>query len=244
MSKFITKLETLATELRIDQINQQVHEVKIIDQAVRNRQILTKAPATLGFAPDEMEEIGWKVPKSQLKNTQTVNNLLNNVRQYLSLTYGIWSLPNAEVARLIKEKLHVNSALEVMAGNAYWSKALKEAGIKVRSTDSLEWSKTSQTGQQPFSFVENLDAVNAVKKYANTDLIICSWSPNFGKSDLELVKARKMYAPQAKLLFIGEKNGATNSPEFWQTAGPVEMNDLNCSFKSYDFIEEKFFEVK
>ncbi len=64
---------------------------------------------------------------------QEANNLLNNFRSFLSREYGVWSLPNLETARLIKQEYHVKSSLEIMAGNAYWSKAFKSGGDKGNS---------------------------------------------------------------------------------------------------------------
>lgn len=247
MTKYINKLQALSAQLHNQEIADQVKQICQIDQAVKDRRVLNRAPQKLGLEPDEYEEISWETPDDQLHNLQTMNNLLNNVRQYLSLQYGIWSLPNLTTARLIMEKLGVKTALEVMAGNAYWSKALSQAGMQVVATDSLEWAKTSATGSEPFYPVESLSAADAVKKYADRDLILCSWSPNFGRSDLELIAAKRELAPQSHLLFVGERAGATNSRDFWRgdflTDSPA-MKAINRSFVSYDFIEEKLFEVK
>jgi hypothetical protein len=46
------------------------------------------------------------------------------------------------------------------------------------------------------------------------------------------------------LLFIGEKNGATNSATFWQKAKSRTNTKVNRSFQSFDFIDEKVFEIK
>ena len=247
MTKYIDKLHALSAQLKNQEIADQVAEICRIDQAVKKRQVLEHAPGKLGLEPDEYEEISWQIPDDQLKNLQTMNNLLNNVRQYLSLEYGIWSLPNLATAKLIMEELGVKTALEVMAGNAYWSKALSAAGMDVVASDSLEWAKTSATGSEPFYPVVNLEAQKAVEKYGDRELILCSWSPNFGDSDIALIAAKRKYAPQAHLLFIGERNGATNSRSFW--AGNYCTNSraisrINQSFVSYDFIEEEVFEVK
>ncbi|GHW01940.1 hypothetical protein lacNasYZ03_16270 [Lactobacillus nasalidis] len=246
MTQFIEKISALAKEFADPELDRQVEEIKLIDQCVSSQHLLAFAPEGLGISDSRFAEMTWDLTDGQIKDLRALNNLLNNVRQYLSLEYGIWSLPNMATARLIKEEFGVESALEVMAGNAYWSKALSEAGIQVRATDSLEWSKSSKTGKRPFYPVEDLPADQAVMKYATCDLILCSWAPNFGQADLELIAAKHHYAPAARLLFIGEK-GVTNSPEFWSKRHfnrSAELRKINRSFKSYDFIEEKFFEVK
>lgn len=245
MTQFIDKISALAKEFADPELNRQVQEIKMIDECVSSQRMLLFAPDRLGISDDRFAELTWELPDSQIKDLRALNNLLNNVRQYLSLEYGIWSLPNMETAQLFKNELGIETALEVMAGNAYWSKALSEAGIQVWATDSLEWSKSSKTGKKPFYPVENLPADQAVMKYATCDMILCSWAPNFGKADLELIAAKQHYAPAARLFFIGEKR-VTNSPEFWTRkhfAKSSELRKINRSFKSYDFIKEKFIEV-
>lgn len=245
MTNYIDKLQHLDKQIKQPEIHAQVDEVLTIISAVAKGQVLKNAPQKLGFEPDQLEELEIEAGPDKKKAIKAINHLLNGVRQYLSLKFGIWSLPNLATAQLIKEKLHIHTALEVMAGNAYWSKALQEAGIKTIATDSLEWARTSKTGQSSFIPVENLTATEAVKKYTEVDLVLCSWSPNFGHSDLDLIKSWQANS-HACLLFIGEKEGATNSPEFWlktQFKSSPELNAINHSFASYDFIDEKFYEI-
>lgn len=79
------------------------------------------------------------------------------------MKYGIWSIANLKTAALIKDKMQIDTALEIMAGNAYWSSTLANVGIQTISTDSLEWAKTSSTGAEPFHPVINLEAAQAIK---------------------------------------------------------------------------------
>lgn len=146
MTKFLTKLTKLEQEINHPAVKRQVEEIALIDSYVQAGKPLKRAPRRLGLLPDEFEEVLVEVGPDKEGALRDLNNLLNNFRQYLSLIYGIWSLPNIQTAQLIKNKLHVQTALEIMAGNAYWSQALAQVGIKVHSTDSLEWAKTSTTG--------------------------------------------------------------------------------------------------
>lgn len=189
MTKFLTKLNKLAQEVNHPVIQRQVEEIMQIDQQVKLGQPLTAAPGKLGLLPDEFEDILKEIGQDKKQTLTDLNNLFNNFRQYLSLQYGIWSLANLQTAQLIKDELHVQTALEIMAGNAYWSRALAWVGIKTRSTDSLEWARTSTTGAKPFYPVENLTADQAIMKYHDVDLILCSWSPNFGHGDLDTIAA-------------------------------------------------------
>lgn len=174
MTQFIEKISALAKEFADPELDRQVQEIKMIDECVSSQRMLLFAPDRLGISDDRFAELTWELLDSQIKDLRALNNLLNNVRQYLSLEYGIWSLPNMETAQLFKNELGIETALEVMAGNAYWSKALSEAGIQVWATDSLEWSKSSKTGKKPLYPVENLPADQAVMKYATCDMILCS----------------------------------------------------------------------
>ena len=246
MTEYITKLNQLDLEIDNDIVHNQVNEIKQIDNYIKSKKPLPEAPARLGLLPDQFEDVLMEIGENKRRSLTTINNLFNNCRQYLSLEYGIWSVANLKTARLIKEKLAINKALEIMAGNAYWSKALEAAGIITISTDSLEWAKTSKTGSEPFYQVLDMPAAQAIEKYRDVDLILCSWSPNFGQGDIETVNAWQKYNKSSHLLFIGEQNGATNSQEFWDHSWlkkTPELAEINHSFKSFDFINEQIFEI-
>lgn len=247
MTSYLDKLKHIDCILKKKSIHSQVQEVQTIVEAVQNKQILLTAPARLGFLPDEFEAILSVIGSSKRQELTTLNHLLNSVRQFLSLKYGIWSVPNVETAGLIKKELNITSALEIMAGNAYWSKALSSVGIKTIATDSLQWAKTSKTGGQLMMAVQNYSAEEAIQKFNKVDLILCSWSPNFGDSDLSAISAWRKYNPKSKMLFIGERNGATNSPTFWEQERFInssQIKAINSSFRSFDFINERIFEIK
>ncbi|MEB3365319.1 hypothetical protein SDC49_22550 [Lactobacillus sp. R2/2] len=155
--------------------------------------------------PDFAEEICINLPTRKVKQFQTVNQLINNLREFLAREFGIWSVPNLTTAELIKNKLNVKTGLEIMAGNAYWSKALAEVGVEMTATDNFEWSKTSKTGTNSFIRVQNLNAEKALSVINNVDLIICSWAPNFGQHDEKLVLNWRKSNFTNHLLFVGEK---------------------------------------
>lgn len=246
MTNFIKRLMDLDKQISDPQVHQQVLAVKQIDDAIRAKQVLTEAPIALGLLPDQLYDLQVRY-YNQKDNLNKINNLLNNVREYLSLTYGIWSLPNLTTAETLIQKFNAKNILELMAGNAYWSLALKQAGANVIATDSMRWSITSKTGAKPFIDVKKFDAVTALQTFKNIDTILVSWAPNFGDNDIKLINAWRQYNPQAHLFFIGEEKGSTNSPEFWQREEfnkSREIKEINQTFHSFDFIDEKFFEIK
>lgn len=245
MTKYLKKINQLANNLDISPINEKVRLINQTISLIKAKKIPQKRLPHLAFQPDELAELVNHFPK---KRTEIViiNKLLENFRQYLSLEFGIWSLPNLTVAKLIKEQYQIKTALELMAGNALWSKALNEVGIDCLATDSFEWAKSSATGKKGYFPVKNLDAVSAIKEYPKFDLIICSWAPNFGKNDMAIINTWKKYS-DGHLLFVGEKMGATNSPEFWYQAKfkhSKKLKTINRSFVSYDFIQEELFEIE
>lgn len=102
MTQFIEKISALAKEFADPELDRQVQEIKMIDECVSSQRMLLFAPDRLGISDDRFAELTWELLDSQIKDLRALNNLLNNVRQYLSLEYGIWSLPNMETAQLLK----------------------------------------------------------------------------------------------------------------------------------------------
>lgn len=243
MSSYLATLTRLA--LGIPAVEKQAAEVEAITNCIAARSVLAKAPQPLGLLPDQREELEQRYGRQRVDQA---DNLLNNFRSFLSRRFGLWSLPNLTTAQLIKKHYHASRVLEVMAGNAYWSKALQEVGCQVLATDSLEWAKTSETGAQSFVPVKKMTATDALARYGEVaDLIICAWAPNFNESDCQLVAAWRQLPQRPPLFFVGERDGATNSPRFWQSV-PLQnskgLQKINASFASFDFIEEQIFQVK
>ena len=246
MTNFLSKINQLDQELNIDPIHHQVKEINDIVSVVSQKQVLRKAPEKLGFLPDKSEEICAGLSQTDIKKFKSANQLINNLRQFLAINFGVWSLPNLQTANAIKESLNIKTGLEIMAGNAYWSKALSDVGVKMTVTDNLNWSKTSSTGSRQFMTVTNFEAAQAVEIFDNVDLIICSWAPNFGNSDTNVVSTWQKLNTTSRLLFIGEKGGATNSAAFWQKGlihHSPELKQINQTFHSFDFINEHIFEI-
>lgn len=242
MKKYQNKLNKLDKELNYLPLHEQVIAINNIIINLEKGKILQKSPNSLGFLPDSLDIMIENTGSRE--KAQEANNLLNNFRSFLSREYGIWSLPNLETAQLIKQEYNVKSSLEIMAGNAYWSKALSEVGIKAIASDSFAWAKSSTTGESPIFETENLDALSAIKKHPEVDLIICSWAPNFGEDDVNILNLYRQLDYQPVLLFIGEKFGATNSTTFWQEVKTTTNKKVNRNFRSFDFIDEKVFEIK
>lgn len=175
-----------------------------------------------------------------------LDRLLRNYRDYLEETYGMWSYTNSSFTAALSDYLANAPVLEVMAGNGYISKGLREHNPTetVITTDSKAWVKENQTGRHPVTKIESLDALSAIKQYGpEVQYVIMAWAPDKGEGDLAVLKLIRVDFPNLKLLVIGEKDGATNSPAFWQTANLSQegLEKVNAALHSFDLIDEQVY---
>lgn len=195
---------------------------------------------------DPQGDVLWQKLSADLPK---LDKALRNFRDYLEDQYGMWSYTNTAFISALSDFLKGAPVLEVMAGNGYLSKGLREKrpAETIYSTDSQAWIKENETGKHPVTQIEKLDAIDAVKKYGKqVEYIIMSWAPDKGDSDWQLLQFIRQNYPQLKFLIIGEKNGATNSPTFWKMAQLSQdgLEDVNARLKSFDLIDEQVYLVK
>ncbi len=179
-----------------------------------------------------------------------LDRALRNFRDYLEDTYGMWSYVNAPFAKALSDYLNGAPVLEIMAGNGYISKGLRNnnANQQIYTTDSQAWVQENETGKHPVTKIEKLDAISAIKKYGEqVDYVIMSWAPDKGESDWEVLQLLRQGYPDIKFLVIGEKDGATNSKKFWQAAQlsqDADLQKVNQQLHSFDLIDEQIYLVK
>lgn len=77
-----------------------------------------------------------------------LDKALRNFRDYLEDTYGMWSYVNAPFAKALAEYLNGDPVLEIMAGNGYISKGIRNnnATEKIFTTDSQAWTRRMKPG--------------------------------------------------------------------------------------------------
>lgn len=179
-----------------------------------------------------------------------LDRALRNFRDYLEDTYGMWSYVNSAFANALAKYLGNAPVLEIMAGNGYISKGLRNNNPheRIYTTDSQAWVKENETGKHPVTKVEKLAALDAIKKYGHqVDYVIMSWAPDKGEADWQVLQLLRQDYPDIKLLVIGEKNGATNSKKFWQEAHLSQDKDLqkvNIQLHTFDLIDEQIYLAK
>ena len=233
------------------------------DRLLKNGLLPQPLPTLL--LPDDIQDtifkqVNQQYPKGDPRGDQLWNKYsaalpkldraLRNFRDYLEDTYGMWSYVNAPFAKALADYLNGAPVLEIMAGNGYISKGLRNnnANQQIYTTDSQAWVKENETGKHPVTKIEKLDAVSAIKKYGDqVDYVIMSWAPDKGETDWEVLQLLRQDYPDIKFLVIGEKDGATNSKKFWQEAQLSQDEDLqkvNQQLHSFDLIDEQIDLVK
>lgn len=233
------------------------------DRLLKNGLLPQPLPTLL--LPDDIQDTIFKqvneqYPKGDPRGDQLWNKYsealpkldraLRNFRDYLEDTYGMWSYVNAPFAKALADYLNGAPVLEIMAGNGYISKGLRNnnSNQQIYTTDSQAWTKENETGKHPVTKIEKLDASDAIKKYGEqVDYVIMSWAPDKGESDWEVLQLLRQDYPDIKFLVIGEKDGATNSKKFWQAAQlsqDAALQKVNQQLHSFDLIDEQIYLVK
>ncbi|WP_295731371.1 SAM-dependent methyltransferase [uncultured Limosilactobacillus sp.] len=241
----------------------------LINNALLNDRLLRSGllpqPLPKMLLPDDVQDTIFKQVNAQypqedprgdrLWNTYIdalpkLDRLLRNYRDYLEDTYGMWSYTNSSFTNALSKYLAGAPILEVMAGNGYLSKGLRNSNPHqiIYTTDSQDWIQENETGRHPVTTIEKLDALSAVKKYGHkVQFILMSWAPDKGNQDWQLLQLIRKDYPDLQLLVIGEKDGATNSPAFWKNAQlsqPTDLQTVNQYLKTFDLIDEQIYLAK
>ncbi|CAH1854749.1 SAM-dependent methyltransferase [Convivina intestini] len=172
-----------------------------------------------------------------------LDDLFSQLRQYLIVNFGLWSLPNQAFIRDLNAFIHGRPTLEIMAGNALISAGLQQEGQIIQTTDTLKWQGQDNQRPHPWCSVQTLDALTAVQTIPAT-VIIMSWAPDTDNQDYQLLNYLRQENFQGDLIVIGEANGATNSADFWQTAQLEKNKQLNQNYRSLDNIQEAVYLVQ
>ncbi|WP_048000310.1 hypothetical protein [Lactiplantibacillus herbarum] len=192
----------------------------------------------------EWERLSVALPK--------VDQLLRDFRDYIEDKYGMWAYISAPFLKDLADFTGNVPVLEVMAGNGYISKGLRRLhpGQTVYTTDSKDWTHEAdnQTGRQPVTAIEGLDAVSAFNKYASEiKYVIMAWSPDKLTIDWDLLQAIRNSEYDVPLICIGEQYGATGSKQFWDQAeyqNDAAVEQLNAHFRPFDLIHDQVYVVR
>ncbi|TPR18935.1 SAM-dependent methyltransferase [Apilactobacillus timberlakei] len=190
---------------------------------------------------------GDKVWNKYVDQLPILDKDLRSFRDYLEAEYGMWAYISASFTNGIAKYINGKKALEVMAGNGYISKGLRDAKADVICTDSMSWQKENETGHHLVTNIEKLDANAAFDKYKNEiDFVIMCWSPDGVDIDWQLLQKIREYNKDIQLIVIGEKYGATDSKSFWDNAKIINSdiaNELNTHHRPFDLIKDQLYFV-
>lgn len=213
--------------------------------------------------PDDVQDqifkkLGEKYPAGDAVGDKLWNELtaalpdldhdLRSFRDYLETHYGMWAYTSALFVTDLAKFVGNRAVLEVMAGNGYISKGLRDAHKTVYATDSQAWTSENETGRHPLTSIEPLAAVAAWEKYQDeVGVVVMSWSPDGLPLDWELLQAIRAANKDVDFVVIGEPHGATGSEDFWNHAELLENKDtraLNHHFTPIDLVKDHVYLVK
>lgn len=150
-----------------------------------------------------------------------------------------YTILTMEWLRPFAEWIGSRRCLEVMSGCGSLSKCLQDLGVDIICTDSYEWSKkAAQWFETPWTAVEKVNAVDAIRKFgAQIDIVICAW-PYMDDSCHQALLAMRKVNPRAQMVYIGEPPswdgaGATANEEFFKDAIPVEDESFETAVANY-----------
>ena len=247
--EYISKLKYFCSLNLSSNINKQLKNCINIINDLSNHKLPNIKLSKLGIKIEDFSNLLIHSGDSTIYNKLLeCDSLLRNFRWYIEKKFGIWSYINKSFIREWVKQFPSLNYLEVMAGNGIISKSLSDYDQQVICTDDLSWSSVSTTGHIPWTNVEKLDALDAIKKYSSHfDALIMSWSPYGNQIDWEILQLLRTMSPQPILFCIGEKYGATNSNSFWKYAKFIDdyklINVNNC-YSHFDFINDYLYLIK
>lgn len=103
--------------------------------------------------------------------------------------------------------------LDPMAGKGYFTKAMREQGIKTIGSDDKSWEKVQSDDKS----IENIEALNSLNKYGNEiSHVLISWAPYDSDIDHKIYTTIQEKYPHITIINIGEDSGGcTGSEKFW-----------------------------
>ena len=215
-------------------VHQKIAQVQAVVKAYSRHEIPQEVPK-LSFSAHYLELHMTKHPE-----LFELVSCLNDLRQVLIENFGIWHVFSRAWLASFKQQLKPGKTLVVMCGNA----ALAANLSNVIAVDDFDLQAQDNTQPHPWCDVKRADALVAVQKYyQQVDNIILEWAPETtcDRAILDFLRAQKW---PGDLIVIGEAKGATNSPQFWQTAKLSRPPAVNALHRPFDFIHDQVFWVK
>lgn len=199
---------------------------------------------TKAFREDYPTIYGEKLTNEQKDIIKTIMTQIDNRQipkeypEYMlnSFTIDKFTLRDAVIERMgfvllsvtwlkpLSEWIGNRRCLEVMSGTGSLSYGLKQYGINITATDNFSWNQfSSRTFEDYWTNIENIDAIEAVKKYGkDTDIIVMSWA-YMDDTAFRVLKTMREVNPSCVMICIGEwEGGCTADDNFFENLIEVE----------------------
>lgn len=166
------------------------------------------------------------------------------------INQGMFAMVTWQWVKPLAEWIGDRKCLEVMAGRGWLSLALRHLGVGVIATDDLSWSRGSgwsgRGWDNPVTDIEEIDAVEAVKKYGkDIDLLIISWPPYDDNIGYQVIKELKQVNPGVDIIYIGEGyGGCTADDDFhnhFEQRDDYEFDEVAKYFQSWQGIHDRLY---
>lgn len=209
-----------------------------------NRQLPSQDLPRIDYSADELMRHPEWLP---------FDEVMSDLRETLVNEHGIWFLPNQDFLADLKDHLQGRELVELCAGNAALSAGLQTIGVSAKPVDTLDWVGQDIEVPKPWTEVTKASADEAVQEeirlVQNGDkpalpVFLMAWVPNGNEVDWRILQDLRDSALPFELIVIGEKNGATNSTNFWRNAEYSLPDGLNQNYHSFDSFKDAVYSAK
>lgn len=199
-----------------------------------------------------LSRLNWSKNRQYQKKLEArighLDHLLTDFRNIVWHNIGIYGILNeALLNQLIKMQVVLAPILEVAAGNGFLAARLAQRDLEITAVDNGEF-KADTSATTSYYPVIQADAVSYLQsnlsKFAT---VILSWSPDENQLDLEILQEMRQRKCQPHFVVIGERQGKTNSSEFWATAHFKELSQmlkLNQYFADFDLYHDRVYLIE
>ncbi|CAK1225512.1 hypothetical protein R55210_AODCCCNP_00101 [Fructobacillus fructosus] len=179
-----------------------------------------------------------------------LDQVFGGLRETMIKEYGLWFLPNQALVQDLADWLAGRPLVELAAGNAALSASLLAAGAHAVAVDSLDWVGQDIEQAEPWTTVEQLDALDWVMneiqavqqgKKDSLPVFLMAWWPNGNAGDWSILQALRQSALPFTLIVIGEPGPYTNSQSFWAKAQLTKDKRLNKHYQPFDDYQDALY---
>ena len=178
-----------------------------------------------------VKELGNIQFNKELSIPSTFSDRINQQR------YGMYAIVTRDWVRELVEWLDGRKVLEVMSGRGWIAKTIREEGGDIIATDNMSsYQNWRDKGLSELCDIENLSAVDAIKKYGkDVDFVLMAWPPYNKPQATDVAKEIQKVNPDIKIIYIGEsQGGCTADEEFFDLVTEIEDDTFEVVGEFYN----------